>query len=309
MRPRDRCRRLPRCLSGSPAIRRVPGLPRRSAAPAAHAGRYRASTRSRHIVFSLSGDGKGGLHVSGEAIDDAGSGNRLQFKFDIDRNGLPAICASLEHLLVAFPVIDSISRKWRLSSCRYSSLQDRGILHESCERNLSSEVDADGAGQNEEATLGRMTIDKTFSGELEGTSKGHMLAAGTNVQGSAGCGPGTCCRNVVRSQRYFRSAAQRHHDAGAPHLTVTVVPDSATDGLEGLSGRMAIDISEGRHSYDFEVQAEAACWRRHRAQAFDGGGGSGLNSWQCTVNPPGSGEWHVARCSCASASRSAGQSG
>ena len=41
-------------------------------------------------------------------------------------------------------------------------------------------------GQDEEATLGRMTLDKTFSGELEGTSKGHMLAAGTNVQGSAG---------------------------------------------------------------------------------------------------------------------------
>jgi hypothetical protein len=57
------------------------------------------------IAFSLSGDGKGGLHVSGEAIDDAGSGNRLQFKFDIDQNGLPAICASLEHLLAAFPVI------------------------------------------------------------------------------------------------------------------------------------------------------------------------------------------------------------
>ena len=35
-------------------------------------------------------------------------------------------------------------------------------------------------------------------------------------------------------------------------LTVTVVPDSGTDQLAGLSGRMTIIIAEGRHSYEFE---------------------------------------------------------
>jgi hypothetical protein len=57
------------------------------------------------IAFSLTGDGKGHLRISGEAIDDGGAGNRLQFKFDLDQSYLPAICASLEHLLAAFPVI------------------------------------------------------------------------------------------------------------------------------------------------------------------------------------------------------------
>jgi hypothetical protein len=57
------------------------------------------------IAFSLSGDGKGHIRVSGEAIDEAGTGNRLQFGFDIDQTYVPAIRQSLIHLLAAFPVI------------------------------------------------------------------------------------------------------------------------------------------------------------------------------------------------------------
>jgi hypothetical protein len=36
-----------------------------------------------------------------------------------------------------------------------------------------------------DATLGRLTIDKQFHGDLEGTSKGQMLTAATDVKGSA----------------------------------------------------------------------------------------------------------------------------
>src|SRR5271154_193299 len=36
------------------------------------------------------------------------------------------------------------------------------------------------------AAIGRMLLDKQFHGDLEATSKGTMLAAGTAVQGSAG---------------------------------------------------------------------------------------------------------------------------
>jgi hypothetical protein len=39
---------------------------------------------------------------------------------------------------------------------------------------------------------------------------------------------------------------------GAPQLTITVVPDSGTEGLLGLAGTMAIIIADGKHSYDFE---------------------------------------------------------
>ncbi len=39
---------------------------------------------------------------------------------------------------------------------------------------------------------------------------------------------------------------------GAPQLTITVVPDSGTDQLKGLAGKMMIIITDGKHSYDFD---------------------------------------------------------
>jgi hypothetical protein len=39
---------------------------------------------------------------------------------------------------------------------------------------------------------------------------------------------------------------------GAPQQTVTVVPDSGTGQLVGLSGKMTGNIADGKHSYDFE---------------------------------------------------------
>jgi Protein of unknown function (DUF3224) len=40
--------------------------------------------------------------------------------------------------------------------------------------------------KGDSGALGRMSIDKQFHGDLEGTSKGEMLTAGTHVKGSAG---------------------------------------------------------------------------------------------------------------------------
>ena len=41
-------------------------------------------------------------------------------------------------------------------------------------------------------------------------------------------------------------------DRGAPQLSVTVVPDSGTDALTGLSGSMQIRIEDGNHYYIFD---------------------------------------------------------
>jgi hypothetical protein len=41
-------------------------------------------------------------------------------------------------------------------------------------------------------------------------------------------------------------------ERGQSHLSVAVVPDSGTEGLVGIKGRMQIDIKEGKHFYDFE---------------------------------------------------------
>ncbi|MEO6725154.1 MAG: DUF3224 domain-containing protein [Blastocatellia bacterium] len=115
---------------------------------------------------------------------------------------------------------------------------------------LAPQAPDDNAG---DAPLGRMTIDKQFHGDLEATSKGQMLAAMTEVKGSAG---------YVAIERVSGKLAGRsgtfvlQHSGtmtrGAVQLTITVVPDSGTGELVGLAGKMAINIADGEHSYDFE---------------------------------------------------------
>jgi len=104
-----------------------------------------------------------------------------------------------------------------------------------------------------DATLGRMIIDKQFHGDLEAVSKGQMLTAGTSVEGSAGY---VAIERVSGTLQGRGGTFALQHSGtmtrGAPHLTVTVVPDSGTGELAGLAGRMTIKIADGKHSYDFE---------------------------------------------------------
>jgi hypothetical protein len=106
----------------------------------------------------------------------------------------------------------------------------------------------------QDAAIGRFTIDKQLHGELEGTSKGEMLTRMTSVEGSAGY----VAMEIVTGKLGGRSGtfALQHSGTmtrGAQSLTITVVPDSATGELAGLTGTMKIRIDEsGKHFYDFE---------------------------------------------------------
>jgi hypothetical protein len=64
------------------------------------------ATMEGHLALYLTDDGNGQIRVSGEARDDAGSSNRLQFAFDVDRASLEPVVRSLESLLAAYPVLD-----------------------------------------------------------------------------------------------------------------------------------------------------------------------------------------------------------
>ncbi|MBI2682703.1 MAG: DUF3224 domain-containing protein [Acidobacteriales bacterium] len=108
-------------------------------------------------------------------------------------------------------------------------------------------------GKPEEATHSRMTIDKQFHGDLEGAGKGEMLAAGTAVKGSAGY---VALEKVMATLHGRTGTFILQHsgtmDRGAPQLSITVVPDSGTGQLTGLTGRMSIKIEDGKHFYEFE---------------------------------------------------------
>lgn len=109
------------------------------------------------------------------------------------------------------------------------------------------------APQETAAPIGRMSIDKQFSGDLQGTSKGEMLAAVTAVQGSAGYVALEQVSGTLagRSGTFFLQHTGTMN-RGAPTLSVTVVPDSGTGGLEGITGSMNIIIADGKHSYEFD---------------------------------------------------------
>ena len=111
----------------------------------------------------------------------------------------------------------------------------------------------------EGASLGRMTLDKQFRGDLEGTSKGEMLSALTNVKGSAGY---VGLERVTGALQGRRGTFVLQHSGtmtrGAPQLVITVVPDSGTGDLTGLAGTMMIDVADGNHSYTFDYTLAAA---------------------------------------------------
>ena len=98
----------------------------------------------------------------------------------------------------------------------------------------------------------RMTIDKRFHGDLEGTSQGQMLAAQTAVQGSAGYVAIERVRGMIGGRTgTFVLQHSGLMDRGAAELVITVVPDSGTEELAGIRGQMTILIQSGAHSYDF----------------------------------------------------------
>jgi hypothetical protein len=109
------------------------------------------------------------------------------------------------------------------------------------------------APNGEAPIVGRMSLEKQFHGDLAATSKVEMLTAMTQVKGSAGY----VAIEWVSGALDGRSGAfaLQHSGTmtrGVPHLTVTVVPDSGTEQLTGLTGSMSITITDGNHFYDFE---------------------------------------------------------
>ncbi len=102
--------------------------------------------------------------------------------------------------------------------------------------------------------LNRMTLDKQYHGDLEATGKGQMLTAGTQVKGS---GAYVAIEKVTGTLKGHSGSFVLQHSGtmtqNAPQLAITVVPDSGTGQLKGITGKMAINITpDGKHSYDFE---------------------------------------------------------
>jgi hypothetical protein len=114
---------------------------------------------------------------------------------------------------------------------------------------LSPQVDGEEGG----ACVGRMLIDKRFSGDLEATSRGQMLAVRASVEGSAGY---VALEHVTGKLGGRAGSFVLQHtgtmERGAQRLSITVVPDSGTGELVGLAGSMGLDFSGGGHADAFD---------------------------------------------------------
>jgi hypothetical protein len=61
------------------------------------------STYEGQLELALVGDGLGHISVNGEAMDFAGTGNKLVFRLGIDQTQLPALLKDLESIVAEYP--------------------------------------------------------------------------------------------------------------------------------------------------------------------------------------------------------------
>lgn len=135
-----------------------------------------------------------------------------------------------------------------------AAAQDRDIEENEEMQTATGTFDVNLTPAGDGEAVGRMTLAKTFHGDLDGTSAGTMLAVRSGVEGSAGYVAIEKFEGALagRSGSFFLQHSGTM-DRGAPSLSINVVPDSGTGALEGLSGNMTIDIAaDGTHSYTFE---------------------------------------------------------
>lgn len=100
----------------------------------------------------------------------------------------------------------------------------------------------------------RLTIEKKFSGGLQGEAVGVMLSVGVPK-------PGEVAAYVAIDQFTGTVDGKRGSFAlthratmsknGKAVLEIQVVPDSGTGELQGIAGSLTVDASKGVHHYDF----------------------------------------------------------
>ncbi len=111
------------------------------------------------------------------------------------------------------------------------------------------------ASEDPEKQRARMSIDKTFTGDLVATSQGEMLIAGTSVKGSAGYVAVERVTGTLGGKSGSFTLLHRGiMNRGAPELRVTIVPDSGLAELAGISGTLDIRIESGKHFYTLDYE-------------------------------------------------------
>lgn len=104
-------------------------------------------------------------------------------------------------------------------------------------------------------SLGRLSLDKQFHGDLEAVGQGQMLTAMSDVQGSAAY---VAIERVTGTLHGRAGSFALHHRGlmtrGEQSLEISIVPDTGTSELKGIKGTLKIRIEDKKHFYDLEYE-------------------------------------------------------
>ena len=104
----------------------------------------------------------------------------------------------------------------------------------------------------------RMSIGKTFTGDLTGTSAGQMMMDGVEANGArVYVAIETVIGTLAGKDGSFILAHRGTMSPAEQELSVIVVPDSGTDALAGITGTLDIDVVDGKHFYTLDYSLPA----------------------------------------------------
>jgi hypothetical protein len=107
--------------------------------------------------------------------------------------------------------------------------------------------------QRDGVILGRTRFDKTFHGPLTATSVVHMTSVRTAQPTSAGYVAVERLEGTVEGKAgSFCVVHLGLMNRGESELRVSIVPDSGTGALTGITGGMRIRNVDGQHHYELD---------------------------------------------------------
>jgi len=99
------------------------------------------------------------------------------------------------------------------------------------------------------APAGRMLIEKTYHGDMEGIGIGQMISKRTEKGLSLYFAIEEFKGQINGKNGALTFVHKGVMDKYSETLTIEILAGSATGGLEGIYGEMRLNINEGRHLY------------------------------------------------------------
>jgi hypothetical protein len=108
--------------------------------------------------------------------------------------------------------------------------------------------------EDEEAPAGRMTINKSYTGDAEGSGIGQMISKRTESGTAAYCAIEEFSGSVDGKSGTFTLIHQGRMNKETQSLEVEILKGSGTGDLKGISGSMAVTQDAEGHKYELEYE-------------------------------------------------------